>query len=183
MNREEVIASVRANVTNGNLIKHMLATEAVMQALAKKLGADTEEWGLAGLIHDIDVELTAKETKNHGKLGLDMARKLGASEAICRAILCHNEIHGVPCESSIEKALFCADPVTGLITAAALINQNKSIAEVTTNSLMKRFKEKRFASGANRDNIATCQRINIDLEEFLSIGLEAMKEIAPKLGL
>lgn len=183
MNREEILAAVRAHVKNENLIKHMLATEAVMRAVARRLGQDEDQWGLAGLIHDIDVELTKNETHNHSKTGSNMAKELGASEAICRAVLCHNEIHGIQCQAPIEKALFCADPVTGLITAAALINPKKSVAELTASSLMKRFKEKRFASGANRDNIASCQRIDVELEEFLSLGIEAMKEIAPELGL
>ena len=98
MDREEAIESIEANVENRNLIKHMLVTEAIMRALARKLGEDEEEWGLAGLIHDIDVELTEGDMTNHSKLGADLAREMGASEAVVHAVLCHNEVHGVPCE-------------------------------------------------------------------------------------
>lgn len=183
MDREEALASIMANVENENLIKHMLATEAVMRALARRFNENEEDWGLTGLLHDIDVELTESDLQSHSKLGADLVRELGASEEICHAILCHNEVHGIPCHSLLDKALFCADPLTGLITAAALIRPDKSLAGLTAESLMKRFKEKRFAAGVNREHIALCQEIGIELEEFLSLGLEAMKEVADELGL
>ena len=183
MDREEALTSVIANVENENLVKHMLATEAVMRALARKLNGNEEDWGLTGLLHDIDVELTENELRMHSKLGADLARELGASDEIYHAILCHNEAHGIPCDSLLDKALFCADPLTGLITAAALIRSDKSLAGLTTQSVMKRFKEKRFAAGVSREQIASCKEIGIGLEEFLSLGIEAMKEIADELGL
>ncbi|RLC93240.1 MAG: phosphohydrolase [Chloroflexi bacterium] len=183
MDRETALSSIKANVENDNLIKHMLATEAIMRALARRLGGDEEEWALAGLLHDIDVELTEEAPETHGKLGSDLARELGASEAVCRAILCHNEVHGVPCDTTMSRALFCTDPLTGLITAAALVRPDKKLEGVSVESLMKRFKEKRFAAGAKRENIATCEQIGLELKEFISLGLEAMKRIAPELGL
>lgn len=183
MDREAAISSVRARVGNINLIKHMLATEAIMGALACRLGQDATEWRLTGLLHDIDVELTEHEPQRHSKVGADLVREMGASEAVCRAVLCHNEAHGVPCETLLDKALFCVDPLTGLITAAALVRPDKSLAGLTSESLMKRFKEKRFAAGANREAIASCQQIGLSLDEFVSLGLEAMKGIAGDLGL
>jgi len=183
MDREEALASIIANVENDHLINHMLATEAVMQALARRFGEDEEVWGITGLLHDIDVELTKNEPQSHSMLGADLARTLGASEAMCQAILCHNEAHGITCDSLLDKTLFCVDPLTGLITAAALIRPDKSLEGLTTQSLMKRFKEKRFAAGVNREHIALCQEIGIELEEFLSLGLMAMKEVAPSLEL
>ncbi|MFC1924247.1 HD domain-containing protein [Chloroflexota bacterium] len=183
MDREEALSSVIVNVENENLVKHMLATEAVMRALARRFNENEEDWGLTGLLHDIDVELTENELRTHSKLGADLARELGASDEIYHAILCHNEAHGIPCDSLLDKALFCADPLTGLITAAALIRSDKSLAGLTTQSVVKRFKEKRFAAGVNREQIASCQEIGIKLEEFLNLGIEAMKEIADELGL
>jgi len=183
MDRREILDSIKAKVKNDNLIKHMLATEAIMRALARRLHEGEEEWGLTGLMHDIDVELTEHDPKSHSKLGADIAKELGASEAMCQAILCHNEAHGVPCDTPISKALFCTDPLTGLITAAALVRPDKSLNGLSTESLMKRFKEKRFAAGASRQNIASCQELGIGLEEFLSLGLESMKGIATDLGL
>ena len=183
MNRQEVLESIRENVENENLVKHMLATEAIMRALARHMGEDEVEWGLAGLIHDIDVELTEGDMNSHSKLGADLARDLGASEAIANAILCHNEAHGVPPETKMEKALFCADPLTGLITAAVLVRPDKKIASLEAKSVRKRFKEKSFAAGADRQQIATCGELGLELDEFIELGLEAMKEVATQLGL
>ncbi len=183
MTREEVLDSVRANIENQNMIKHMLATEAVMRALARRFGEDEEEWGLTGLLHDIDVELTEGDMHTHSKLGADLARELGANEAMVHAILCHNPTHGIPLETKLDKALFCADPLTGLITAAALVRPDKKLAGVEAASVRKRFKEKSFAAGANREQISQCSALGLELDEFLALGLEAMKGIASDLGL
>jgi putative nucleotidyltransferase with HDIG domain len=181
--RNEVLDSIRANVENENTIKHMLATEAVMRALACHFGEDEGEWGLAGLLHDIDVELSEGDMNTHSKLGADLARELGASEAIAHAILCHNQAHGIPLETRLDKALFCTDPLTGLIVAAALVRPDKRLAGVEASSVKKRFKEKGFAAGASREQIAQCTAIGLELDQFIEIALEAMKGIAPSLGL
>ena len=183
MTREEAISSIKTNVENANLVKHMLATEAVMRALARRLGEDEDEWGLTGLLHDIDVELTEGDMKAHSQLGADLARELGASEAMAHAILCHNEKHGVPLETKLDKALFCADPLTGLITAAALVRPDKKLASVEAKSVRKRFKEKTFAAGADREQIASCRELGLELDAFLELALKAMKGIAQDLGL
>lgn len=183
MTRDDVLSSIVVNVENENLVKHMLATEAIMRALARRFGEDEEEWGFTGLLHDIDVELTESDPSFHSKLGADLVRELGASERMAHAILCHNEIHGVHRETLLDKALYCADPLTGLITAAALVRPDQKLAGLTANSLMKRFKEKRFAAGVSREQIALCNEIGLDLEEFIAFGLEAMKGIARELGL
>jgi putative nucleotidyltransferase with HDIG domain len=181
--REEALDSIKANIENKNTIKHMLATEAIMRALAKRFGEDEEEWGLTGLLHDIDMELTEGDMSTHSKLGADLARELGASEAMAHAVLCHNEAHGIPRESRLDKALFCTDPLTGLITAAALVRPDKKLAGVEAKSVRKRFKEKSFAAGANRGQIAQCSELGLELDQFIELGLEAMKGIAPQLGL
>jgi len=183
MTREEALDSVKANVENANLIKHMLATEAIMRTLARRLGEDGEEWGLTGLLHDIDVELTEGDMSSHSKLGADLVREMGASEAMAHAILTHNEAHGIPLETKLDKALFCADPLTGLITAAALVRPDKRLASVEAKSVRKRFKEKSFAAGANREQIASCSELGLELDEFIELGLKAMQGIAAELGL
>jgi len=183
MTREEALDSIKANVENKNLINHMLATEAIMRALAKRLGEDEEEWGLTGLLHDIDVELTEEDMSSHSKLGADLARELGASEAMAHAILCHNEAHGVQRETKLDKALFCADPLTGLIIAAALVRPDKKLAGLEAKSVRKRFKEKSFAAGANREQISLCSEIGLELDEFIELGLVAMQGIAANLSL
>lgn len=183
MERAEALESVWDNVENENLVKHMLATEAIMRALARRLGGDEEEWGLTGVLHDIDVELTEGDITSHGRLGADLVREMGAGEAIAQAVLCHNETHGVPRETKLDKALFCADPLTGLITAAALVRPDKKLAGVEVRSVKKRFKEKSFAAGANREQIALCSELGLELDDFIELGLRAMQDIAPDLGL
>jgi putative nucleotidyltransferase with HDIG domain len=183
LTRKEALDSIKANVENKNLVKHMLATEAIMRALARRLGEDEEEWGLTGLLHDIDVELTGGDMSSHSKLGADLARELGASEAMAHAILCHNEAHGVPRETKLDKALFCVDPLTGLITAAALVRPDKKLAGLEAKSVLKRFKEKSFAAGASREQISLCSEIGLELGEFVELGLKAMQEISSDLGL
>jgi putative nucleotidyltransferase with HDIG domain len=182
LDREEILDSIHANVQDKNMIKHMLATEAIMRALAKRLGGDEQEWGITGLIHDIDVELVEGDMSSHSRLGADIAQELGASETMARAILCHNEAHGVPRETKLDKALFCADSLSGLITAAALVHPDK-LGGLTTKSVMKRFREKSFASGVAREQVAQCQEIGLELEEFIGLGIKAMKEIALELEL
>ena len=185
MTREEALKSIKANIENGNSIKHMLATEAIMRALAKHLGEgeDEEEWGLTGLLHDIDMELTEGDMNTHSKLGADLANELGASEAMVHAILCHNEAHGIPRETKLDKALFCVDPLTGLITAAALVRPDKKLASLEVKSVIKKFKQKGFAAGANRQQIAQCSEIGIEFDQFIELGLTAMQAIAADLGL
>ncbi len=183
MNRQEAIDSINGSIDNSNLIKHMLATEAVMRALAQRLGENEDEWGLAGLVHDIDVELTDGDMACHSKLGADLVREMGASEAVVHAVLCHNEMHGIACESRLDKALYCADPLTGLITAAALVRPDKKLGGIEASSVRKRLKEKGFAAGVNREQIATCCSLGLELDEFIDIGLKAMQGIADGLGL
>ena len=183
MTRKEALDSIKANVENENLIKHMLATEAIMRALARRLGEDEEEWGLTGLLHDIDMELTGADMKSHSKLGADLARELGASEAMTHAILCHNEAHGIPLETKLDKALFCVDPLTGLITTAALVRPDKKLAGLEARSVIKKFKEKSFAAGVNRQQISQCSEIGLELGDFIQLGLVAMQGIAAGLGL
>ncbi|MBA7635690.1 hypothetical protein ES703_43294 [subsurface metagenome] len=183
MTRKEALNSIKANVENKNLIKHMLATEAIMRTLAERLGEDEKEWGLTGLLHDIDVELTGGDMNSHSKLGADLVMELGASEAMAHAILCHNPAHGTPRETSLDKALFCVDPLTGLITAATLVLPDKKLAGLKAKSVRKRFKEKSFAAGANREYISLCSELGLDLDEFIELGLKAMQGIADDLGL
>ena len=183
LDREGVLESIEANVENKNLVSHMLATEAIMRALARRFGEDEDIWGLTGLLHDIDVELTEGDMDAHSALGADIARELGASEEMAQAILRHNETHGVLPETPMDKALFCADPLTGLIVAGALVRPDKKLAGLTTESLVKRFGEKRFAAGASREQIASCSQLGLGLEEFVQLGLEAMQGIADEIGL
>jgi hypothetical protein len=183
MNREQAIKLVKEKIKNENLIKHCLAVEACMRVLAEKFGEDSEKWGLAGLLHDIDYEETKNDPDKHSLVGAEMLEKLGLDKEICEAVKTHNEKHGIVPESKMAKALFSVDPLTGLIVAATLVLPNKKISELTVENILNRFKEKSFARGANREIISKCSEIGLSLEEFIKIGLEAMQKINNELGL
>jgi len=184
MNREEAYNLLRQNLKNQNLIKHSLAVEAAMKALASHLGEDSERWGITGLLHDIDYELVNDNLKTHSEKGAEILKGLGLDGETCKAVLTHNEAHGIAPESLMAKALFCVDPLTGLIVAATLVLPSKKIKELESESVLKRFKEKAFARGANREIISKSRDyLNLSLEEFVEIVLSAMKEISSELGL
>jgi len=178
MNRQEALSSIKANVENEDMIKHMLAVEAIMKALAIHLDEDENEWALAGLLHDIDIELTEGDILIHGKLGADLVKDLGASEAVAHAILCHDEGQGMLCENMLDWALFCADRLTHLITAAVQLKPDMKIADLNAESVKKRLGEKSFAPEVNREQLARCSELGLELEEFMGIGLVAMQEIS-----
>ena len=182
--REEALSLVEQRVESENLLNHMLATEAIMGALARRLEADEERWRMAGLLHDLDVEATVQTMQVHGLRTVEWLREAGfEDEEVLAAIAAHNPANGSIIGSTMARALFACDPLTGLITAAALIRPEKRLELVALKSLKKRFKEPSFAKGANREGIATCEQFGLPLEEFLAIGLTAMQRIAPDLGL
>ena len=184
MNREEAFQLLKENLKNQNLIKHSLAVEAAMKALAEHFGEDIEKWAVCGLLHDIDYELVKDEMNLHSKRGAEILKGLEFSEEIYNADLTHNEAHGVEPETLLAKSLFCVDPLTGLIIASTLVLPSKKINELETGSVLKRFKEKAFARGANRGIIGKCQEyLNLSLEEFIGIVLKAMQGISNELGL
>lgn len=183
MTRQEAWELVKKNVKNKNLRKHMLAVEAVLRRLAAHFQEDEELWGLAGLLHDIDYDQTADDAARHSQVGADMLAELGLSEELVYAVRAHNEYHGLPRNTRLDKALYAADPLTGLIVASALIHPDKKLAAINTEFVLNRFKEKSFARGANREAIASCEELGLSLEEFVGLALEAMQGIAGELGL
>ncbi len=184
MTREEALELVQKYAGNPNMVSHMVATEAIMGALAKRLGGDETRWRMAGLLHDLDAEQTADTMEVHATRTVAWLREAGLTdEEVLHAILAHNPANGSTIDTLMDRALFACDPLTGLITAAALIRPEKKLALVELKSLKKRFKEPSFAKGARREDIATCSELGIELEEFLQIGLDAMKEAADGLGL
>ena len=183
MNRQEALSSIKANVENEDMINHMLAVETIMKALASHLDEDENEWGLAGLLHDIDIELIEGDMLIHGKLGADLVKDLGASEAVSHAILCHDEGQGIHCESLLDWALFCTDRLTHLITAAVQAHPDKKIASLNADSVVERLREKGFAPVVKRDQLARCSELGLELEEFIGIGVAAMQEVSDTLGI
>lgn len=180
MERAKAFELVKQKVKTKNLIKHMLATEAVMKALATRLGEDGGQWGLAGLLHDLDYDLTVKEPERHARQTAEwMEGQLDPK--ILHAIVAHPG--HVERESSMAKALYAVDPLTGLIVACALIHPDKKLASIDTDFVLNRFGEKRFAAGADREQIKTCSELGLSLEEFVTIGLKSMQGIAGDIGL
>lgn len=183
MNREEALVLLKEHLHSSNLISHSLAVAAIMKALAVRLGGDVQEYELSGLLHDIDYDETEANMELHALVGGRLLEKKGLPQTVVNAVISHNEIHGVPRDSIMNKSLWAADPVSGFITAAALIRPDKNITEVQLKSLKKRFKENSFARGANREQMASCSEFGLELDEFLSISLAAMQEISADLGL
>jgi putative nucleotidyltransferase with HDIG domain len=179
--REEGWALVRSRVKNRNLQKHMLATEACLRRLATRLGGDEETWGLAGLVHDVDYEETKDDHERHGLVGGRLLEEQGVAPEIVQAVKAHAE--NAPVESTLDKALLAVDPLTGLIVAAALMHPDKKLAALDTDFVMRRFREKRFAAGADREQITSCTNLGLQHEEFTGICLEAMQGISDELGL
>ncbi len=183
MNREEALSLLKKNLKNRNLFNHSLAVEAVMRRLAEHFNEDVEKWGLAGLLHDIDYDRTKDDHARHSMEGAEMLAEIGLPEDIVYAVKVHNSIHGLPRISLMDKALFATDPLTGLIVAGALIRPEKKLAVIDVPFLLKRFGEKAFARGANRETISACTETGLSLEEFMGLGLEAMQGIAAELKL
>jgi putative nucleotidyltransferase with HDIG domain len=183
MNREEALAIVRDYIKNENLIKHMLAVEACMRFYAQKYGEDVEKWAITGLLHDFDWEIHPS-MDNHPQSGAPILRQRGVPEEIVRAILSHADHTSIPRISLMEKALYACDEITGLITAVALVRPSKSIHDVKVKSVKKKWKDLRFAAGANRDEIERgAADLGIDLWEHTANIIQAMQAIAVDLGL
>jgi putative nucleotidyltransferase with HDIG domain len=181
MTREEAVALVKQKVSNRNLIKHMLATEACMAELAERLEEDREQWALAGLLHDLDYDLTKDDFPRHGFETVEMLKDTGLPEEILQAIVSHTG--HVERKSVMDKALYAIDPATGLIVAAALMHPDKKLASLDVDFVLRRFKEKRFAAGANRDQIKTCSELGLELDDFIGLCLKGMQSISDELGL
>ncbi|MBU1045743.1 HDIG domain-containing protein [Patescibacteria group bacterium] len=184
MNREESYKLLKENLFNNNLLKHCLAVEAIMRGLAKRLGGDSEIWGITGLLHDIDYEKTKDDPLKHSLVGAEILKDMGFSDEMAEAVKTHNEAHAIQPEGLMAKSLFACDPMSGLIVAATLVLPSKSIKELTAENVLNRFKEKAFARGANREIISKCQELlGLSLEEFTKISLEAMQGISGELEL
>ncbi len=183
MNRAEAWCLLTEFTQSESLRKHALAVEACMRAYARKLGGDEEQWALVGLLHDFDYE-RYPSAEEHPFKGSEILAERGWPDDLRRAILSHADYSGVTRESPMEKALFACDELAGFITATALIKPNKSLAEVDVRSVRKRMKDKAFARSVSRDDIVNgAAALGIDLDEHIAFCIEAMKTIAPELGL
>lgn len=183
MNRSEALAIVQEYIKNENLVRHMLAVEAAMRFYARKYAEDEETWGITGLLHDFDWEIHPS-LEQHPQAGAPILRERGVPEEIVRAILSHADHTGIPRESLMEKALYACDEITGLITAVALVRPSRSLYDLKPKSVKKKWKDRSFAAGANREEIAeACEAFGVELWEHVGNVIAAMQSVAPDLGL
>jgi len=183
MDRSEALAIVREYVQNENLVRHMLAVEAAMRFYAEKFGEDPELWGVVGLLHDFDWEIHPN-METHPQAGAPILGQRGVPEEIIRAVMSHADHTGVPRLSRMEKVLAACDEITGLVTAVALVRPSRSLADLEASSVKKKWKDRAFAAGANREEIArTTEEFGIELWEHVGNVIVAMRRIAPELGL
>ena len=181
---EESREIFRQYVRTDNLIKHCIATEAIMRALARRLGEDEGLWGMAGLLHDLDFEETKEDPPSHGLKTAQVLAEKGVSGIIIQAIKAHNaEALGIQRTQSIDSALTAAENITGLIVATALVYPDRKLSSVKVSSVIKRMKEKAFAKNVRREAILECQKLGLSLEEFVGISLKAMQDLSQDLGL
>jgi putative nucleotidyltransferase with HDIG domain len=183
MNREETLALVREYVKNESLVRHMLSVEACMRYYAEQFGEDVDLWGQVGLLHDFDWEIHPN-LEGHPQKGAPILRERGVPEEIVRAILSHADHTGVPRVSRMEKALYACDEITGLVTAVALVRPSHSLMDLEASSVKKKWKDRAFAAGANREEIASAtEEFGIELWTHVGNVITAMRKIAPELGL
>lgn len=182
--RERALEILRQNVSNENLVKHCLAAEAIMRALAEKFGEDADLWGLAALLHDLDYEQTKDSPDRHGERTAELLAGESLPDEVIRAIREHNaEGLGIERSSRMGIALSAAETITGLVVATALVMPDRRLASVKPSSVRKRMKKKDFARNVSRERIRECERLGMDLDEFITISVEAMQAIASELGL
>ncbi|RTG95511.1 HAD family hydrolase [Thermus scotoductus] len=177
----EALALMEAWTESESLRRHMRAVEVAMRAYARRYGEDEELWAMAGVLHDMDYE---KYPQEHPYRGVEELRRLGYPEEVLEAILGHASYTGVPRRTPMAKALFAVDELTGLITAAVYVRPDRSILGLELSSLKKKFKDKAFAKGVNREEIRMgAEDLGLSLDEHMALVLEAMRKEAELLGL
>ena len=184
MTRDEAWLTVKEFTANPNLLKHMVAVEAVMRAYARRFGQDEERWGIVGLLHDLDYEKYPSQEAGHPFKGVEVLRERALDEVLCRAILSHADYSGVPRQTPMEKALYAADELSGFVIAVALVKPRRTLAEVDVGSVVRKMKDKAFAKGVRREDIVRgAAELGLPLEEHIGNVIVALQGIAPELGL
>jgi len=182
--RNDAMKLLKEHLKNEKLISHSVASEAIMRALAEKFGENPDVWGIAGLLHDLDFEITGEDMTKHGAEAAEILATKGISEEIINAVKKHNaEGLGLERSTNFEHALACSESITGLIVATALVYPDKKISSVKVKSVTKRMKTKHFARAVSRERILECEKLNMPLNDFLSLSLDAMKGVAGEIGL
>jgi putative nucleotidyltransferase with HDIG domain len=176
--REQALSLLHEYIKNERMIYHSLASEAVLRALARRLGRDQDKWGQAGLLHDLDVEITHADPQMHGLETARILSEMGVDQEVVEAIKLHNEYAtGQPRTTEFHHALAAGETITGLILATSLVYPDKQIASVKPKSIVKRMKEKAFAASVKRENILECELLGLTIDEFAGLSIEAMTGI------
>lgn len=187
ISRQKALTLLNTHIKNKNLIRHGLAAEAAMKALAKYFGENEEKWGMVGLLHDGDWEKTSNDPSQHTKKMVEWLKKEGETDQeILDAILSHNFAHTGenPPKNKMEWSIYTCDELTGFIVAVALIMPDKKLASVTVDSVLRKFSSASFAAAVNRKQISNCQeKLSLPLDKFIEIVLSSMKKISNDLGL
>jgi putative nucleotidyltransferase with HDIG domain len=181
--REEALELLHRYTSKPGLLKHALAVEAAVRAYARRFGEDEEAWGLVGLLHDFDYERWPT-AEDHPFRGAEVLEREGYPEWFRRAVLSHADHTGISRESKLEKVLFACDELCGFLTACALVNPAKSLADVKVKSVRKKMKSKAFAAAVSREDILDgAEQLGVELNEHIEFVLQAMRSVAPELGL
>ncbi|HET6230266.1 MAG TPA: HD domain-containing protein [Longimicrobiaceae bacterium] len=180
--REDALALVHEHVQSESLRRHMYSVEAACRAYARKFGEDEELFGLAGLVHDFDYERFPDE---HPLPGVAILRERGYPDEVVHAVQAHYAARtGVQPESVLDRTLCACDEVTGLVTAAALVRPSRSVMDLEAKSVLKKFKDRAFAAGVDREEVQhATERLGVDLKDHVQFVIEAMRGVAPALGL
>ena len=186
--RADALALMEQWTPSDSLRKHMLAVEGAMRAYATHFGADTERWGLAGLMHDFDYERYPNADRaadaEHPSAGVQVLRELGYPEDVLQAILCHADYTGVTRETLMAKALFAVDELCGMITACALVRPSRSVNDLEASSVKKKMKDKAFARGVNRDDVIQgAAALGVEMDAHITFVILALRDRAELLGL
>lgn len=181
MTREQALQLLKDNCPEQQLLQHSLQTEVVLAHLAKHLEQDPQLWSLTGLLHDLDYSRTKDQPEKHGLLAAEMLQDSLPPEAV-QAIKAHNsEMTGIQPLSSLDYALRCGESVTGLVWANALVRP-QGMQGMKPKSLKKKMQDKSFAANVSRDRIRECERLGLELGEFLQISIQAMSEFEQDLS-
>lgn len=178
--REAAKSLLFGHLKTQSLRNHCMAVAYVMEALALKMGLNTEECYLAGLLHDIDLDYIGSDFAQHGRKAMELLKDAELTDEMLKAIRAHtgNE----PVETIFDRALWIADPITGLITASAYMRPDRKVSTIELPSLKKKFKSKGFAAGVSREQISECEKLGIALDDFLQLSLTAMADHEEELG-
>lgn len=185
--RQQSLDLLHSHMQNANLRRHCYAVEAVMRALARHFSEDEEVWGITGLLHDADYELTKGDFSKHVVTVIGWLKEMNIKEEIITSIYSHGWKHVEGCpkpQSKMDWSLYCCDDLTGLIVAVAMVRPDRKLSSVTVESVLKKWSNKSFAAGAKREQIEECEKkLGIKLADFIGIALSAMQGISDDLGL